>query len=264
MPSLNQFEVAEWLRGKRDRYRLTKFLLGMWHNRLPRLLGWNLSPLRLLFGLLRLLGFFAVVLTPLLLKLIDGKSTLSWQEVAWLSGAILLIQSYNYLHDMIVRNAKERGTRRRLLRNLSLEVAAIVSILAPAVVLRRNEFQPQIDEAKRRLLQCILRVIQIHVTDYEGLYLEVTLLLFHDHDLTQILIADRATNQRQKGIITLSHETIAHHVAKSGRHRVITISRRTIISSRREVFRPLWLLIEASCSSLCLTGSRANAIIALG
>jgi len=119
-----------------------------------------------------------------------------------------------------LKEHKPRKTKRRLLNKLSLELKGMIASLARAIKLTRQEHTAIIKECRAKILQVIRKVAEIHLGDYEGTHLEVTLLLFED-DGKRIRIAARTTAERQVDRTMESENVMAFYVARSGQHRVV-------------------------------------------
>jgi hypothetical protein len=161
-----------------------------------------------------------LTLLPLLLKWQDNAGQLTWQNAWWLVGFMVVLQLYAFLYDRSAKTYRAKTVRRRLLQRLSLELTGTISNFSKLVRPKQGQMQA-IAATRKLLLDCIRRVAEIHLADYEGAHLEATLLLFADEDCKQMQIAQRTTTERPTGKIVNSDEIMAYYVARSGKHRAI-------------------------------------------
>jgi GAF domain-containing protein len=84
-----------------------------------------------------------------------------------------------------------------------------------------KDYAEEIKDARRKVLECIRKVTEIHVSDYTGTKLDATVLLFEDEECKKTKVAYRATNKRAAGRVVPSEELMAFHLARTGRHIVV-------------------------------------------
>jgi hypothetical protein len=221
MPGIDPIELGKWERRETERHRAIRVFRGARHNYLPRVLGWNPSLIRVAFSALRFLSFLALSLLPVWVKYFDESSPFSWKTALWLSSAISTLLLFDFFYDRFASGWKTKGVRSQLLRKLSNDLRGTIANFSSVVKLTREEHRPLVNAARKNVLELIRRVTQIHVGDYEGAHIEVTLLLFEDSDCRQMRIVDRTTASRSVNTIVNSDEVMAFFVAKSGKHRVV-------------------------------------------
>lgn len=218
---IDPVELGRWERGLTERTRFGRALRGSCYNAVPKLVGWTLTVPRLIFGSIRGLLLLALSLWPIWLKFYDETTTLSWGEAVGLSALISAALIYSHWYDKIVREYKPRTVRGRLYQKLALELCGTIAGFTKSVKVRRKEEQPNIDVARKKVLECIRTITQLHLRDYEGVYLEATLWLFDDADCRHMRIAERTTTARPVGKVVNSEDVMAFYVAKSRKHRVV-------------------------------------------
>ncbi len=221
MVTIDPIELGKWIRGETEHGRWRRAALGIWYNHMPKLFGWTLSPMRLVFGLVRGLCFLAVSLSPVWLKYAAAPEAISWTEALLYSSLLTLILGYNFFYDKIIRDYRPKSIAQKLRTRLSLEHCGVTSNLTGVLKLRKKEGQPTIDGAMIKMLECIRDAARIQLGDYEGAHVEATLLLFDDPKCATIKVVNRTTHSRPTGRVKASEEVMAFHVAKSRKHRVV-------------------------------------------
>lgn len=221
MPSVDPIELERWRRGETEPGLAVRIVCGVWYNHIPQLLGWTPSLPGSIFGLIRLFALWFLALWPIWIKFYDNSSPFTWQQAFVLSGCIIGALVYNFVYDKITKSRKERTTKKRLLRKLTNELRGTIAGFGPAIQMKGARQTTKITETRHSVLNCIADAARIYLSDYEGVCVEVALLLFDDHECKRIKIVDRTTRARDTGRILDSENVMAFHVAKSGgRHRV--------------------------------------------
>jgi hypothetical protein len=220
----DQFALAKWEKHESEPHIVARFLRGIWYNYLPDLRGKKVSLLNLPFATVRLAFLSLMAPLPIWAKLresSDSGATLSWGQA--IGGTVLICAglSYNFLYDRVRASHKEKSVRRQLLKKLSLHLSGVIANLAPLVKLRNADCRAEAGSIRKKVLECIRRVAEIHLADLEGVHLEATLLVFDDPACSQMKILDRTTAERPTGKIVVSNETMAYYVAKSRKHRAV-------------------------------------------
>jgi len=219
--AIDPIELGKWQRGETECGRARRMAAGLWHNFVPNLFGWKISPLRLLFGVIRGLCVTAIALAPIWLKFYENTSRLSWTEAAVYSIIIAVMLIYGYWYDKIVKELKPRSISHKLREKLTLETSGITKRLNQVVKLRLKDLKPELESAESDVLKCIRNASRIHLKDFEGTCIEATLFLFNEADCESIKIASRTTSSRPAGQVFPCADVMAYHVAKSGKHRVV-------------------------------------------
>lgn len=222
-------QLSLWQQGQTERRRIVRIALGTWHSLLPKLLGWNLHPGRLIFGSIRFIFFLLLSLGPIWLKVYEAalaaegelpKAT--WKQAIGLSAFLSFLLTYNFVYDRIITTNKGEKTKRKLLKQLADEVRGTIAGFSPFLrLIRPREDQEQVRIARRKVLEWIRKVAQVHVSDYEGACIEVTLLVFADENGRTMRIEDRTTHARPVGKVITAQEIMAYYVAKSGKHHCV-------------------------------------------
>ncbi len=221
MTQIDPTAIEQWQRGECERHRITRLLLGTWHSHLPKLLGWRPSPWSLLFGGLAWLFVAILTLWPIWSKLYDEASTLTWPQAILCSGVLSLMLLYKSAYDRVSGILRSRHRKRRIMHRLSAEMRGIIASLSPYIKRAKVEHQAELNNAIRQVLQCICRVAQIHVRDYEAMCIDATLWVFDDPGCEQMRVQQRTTSSRPVGTTVKSRELMAYYVAVSRNHRVI-------------------------------------------
>lgn len=229
MAAPDRGQLALWEKWQTEHWRTTRVALGTFHSLIPKILGWHLHPARLLFGSIRVLFLLVLSLWPIWLKVYeaasadDGNQLIStWTRAIWISTGLAVCLLYNFAYDRIVTVFKGKKTKRKLLIQLSDEIRGTISGFSQHLRLNRpKEDQEHVRDARRKVLEWIRKVAQVHVADYEGSCVQVTLLVFTDDQGSKMKIEDRTTNARPAGKVVPAQEVMAYYVAKSGKHRCI-------------------------------------------
>src|SRR5260370_19696249 len=219
MASINLHEAEKWERKELERARTIRIACGLWHN-FPFWSG-KLTFWRVFFWLVQFVVVVILALYPLWIKVIfDKTSTLTWEQAEIISGVVIVCLLVTNTYTRIWKDHKPRKTKRRLQNKLSLELKGMIAALSRAIKLHRQEHAHIVDKCKAQILQVIRKVAEIHLGDYEGTHLEVTLLLFEE-DGKKIRIAERTTAERLVDKTMESENVMAYYVARSGQHRVV-------------------------------------------
>lgn len=221
--------LSLWEQGMTERWRITRILFGTWHSLLPKFLGYTLSPWRLVFGTLRFIGLLSLSLWPIWFKVYEaGLATHSnlpkatWTQAITVSFVLSILVCYNFVYDRITTTSKGRRMKRKLLLQLTNEIRGTISGFTPHIrLIRPVEDQQHVRAARRKVLEWIRRVAQVHAADYEGTCIEVTLLVFADEKGETMRIEDRTTHSRPTGKTVRAEEIMAYYVGKSTKHRCI-------------------------------------------
>jgi hypothetical protein len=221
MSPVDAFQLEKWERGESDPHFLTQFLGACWHKYLPSFFGWNLSLPRLVGGTVRLGFLLGLSLAPIWTKFIEGTNVLNWWQAIGLAAALSVGLIYCHVYDRLARDRKARKSKAAILQKLSLELCGIMSSLGKAVKPKAKDQETAIAGLRLKVLQCLHRVAEIHLADYEGTYLEASLLLFNDASCSMMKISERATMQRPVGRTRPVDDLMAYFVARSGKHRVV-------------------------------------------
>jgi hypothetical protein len=219
--TIDPIELGKWLRGECRRSKLARFSLGFWHNYIPKLFGWTVSPLRIVFGSIRGVFFLFVSLSPIWIKFYDHTSTLTWTEAITYSVILFAMLVYNFLYDKIVKEYKPKSVANTLKRKLSLELGGVANMIGELVRRKSKEHATGVDAATGKILECIRDGARIYLGDYEGAHVEVTLLVFDDPQCEAMKIANRTTRSRPIGKVKKSEEIMAYYVAKGRKHEVV-------------------------------------------
>lgn len=227
MPDKGQ--LALWEKGQTERWRIIRIAFGTWHSLLPKILGWHLHPARLFFGSIRILCLLFLSLWSIWFKVYEVASAndgvlpkATWTQAIWISIISFVCLVYNFSYDRIVTAFKAKRTKRKLLIQLSDDVRGTISGFSQHLRLNKpKEDQEHVRDARRKVLEWIRKVAQVHVADYEGSCIQVTLLVFTDDQGSKMKIEDRTTNARPSGKEVPAQEIMAYYVAKSGKHRCI-------------------------------------------
>jgi hypothetical protein len=203
--------------------------LGIRYSLLPRFFGLKISLWRLSFGSLRIIFLLILSLWPIWFKVYETAITTesSLPKATWtqaIVGSVILsvLLGYNFFYDRITTFFAGKNKKRMLLQQLTNEIRGTISGFSPLIrVVKPTENREHINIARRRVLEWIRRVAQIHVSDYEGTSVEVTLLVFADEPCATMRIEDRTTHTRPRGKCFLAEEMMAYYVAKSRKHKCV-------------------------------------------
>ena len=222
MAVIEPHELAKWERGETEPGWLKRTVCKIWHNRLPALLGWHLSPLRIVFGSIRAICFLSLALWPIWIKFFDKTTTVSWGDASWMSAVMVVMLSYCYFYDKAGASPKRRGGKKQMAERLTHEVRGAIAHLAPLLKLARPAAdRSEVQIALKRVLGWIRDLVKIHLSDRDVSEIDATLWVFADSQFAQMKVLERTTIGRTSGRAYPSLEIMAFYIAKSGKHRVI-------------------------------------------
>lgn len=226
-------DLQRWIDGDRTvDEKLFRWVGGIWHNRLRKIVDMPMTLGTVIFGLFRILSFFAMTLSPIWLKLIlqgSGKAeSFSWPLAVGAAIALVAFQGYNWIFDRVTKSRKDKGDRREILQDLSFELARTIAQDFHQFVIAEipAALQGVADTATISILRLMRRVVQLHTGKHADVDFEVMLWLFNDTPPTSVRIANRAralpTPRRPAGQVLAGEEVMAFSAAVNPKkHRTV-------------------------------------------
>lgn len=186
----------------------------LWHHRLPALLSVSLSPIGLVFGVLRLTLFVFCSTGPILLTLLADDHSPGRVEYG-VTAAIAVALVISWLYDQQSLRRADTAIRTHEEDQFSINLNKVVELTAKNTPLKTGQ-KPKAGrpEIIGHILKCIEQRARLLKPGRETGHFAVTLLAFSDHGTgPKMIILDRSATGAPTGQTSDATQSMAYYVA---------------------------------------------------